>query len=116
MILTEENGRTQRKTCPSALSTTNPTLTDLGVNPDRLRGEKPATNHLSYGTTRIIHNLKTMQSGKYLTLKKEFILYIQNIGGESSGKCPLGRPRRRLEDNTEMGSLGGILTEDGRRM
>jgi hypothetical protein len=42
--------RTLRKTCPSAtLSTTNPTWTDLGANPG-LRGEKMATDRLSYGT------------------------------------------------------------------
>jgi hypothetical protein len=38
------------KTCPSAtLSTTNPTWTDPGSNPG-LRGERLATNRLSYGT------------------------------------------------------------------
>jgi hypothetical protein len=48
-ILTGENRRTRRKTCLSAtLSTTNPTSTDLGANPD-LRGERPATNDLSHG-------------------------------------------------------------------
>jgi hypothetical protein len=37
------------KTCPSAaLSTTNPTWLDPGLNPGR-RGGKPATNRLSYG-------------------------------------------------------------------
>jgi hypothetical protein len=50
MILTGENRRTRRKTCPSAtLSTTNPTWTDLGANPG-LRGEGPVTNDLSHGT------------------------------------------------------------------
>jgi hypothetical protein len=35
---------------PSAtLSTTNPTWKDPGANPG-LRGERPATNHLSHGT------------------------------------------------------------------
>jgi hypothetical protein len=49
-ILTGENIRTLRKTCPSAtLSTTNPTWIDLGANPG-LRGERPATNDLSHGT------------------------------------------------------------------
>jgi hypothetical protein len=43
------------KTCPSAtLSTTNPTWPDLGSNPGR-SGEKPATNHLSYGTAHLFH-------------------------------------------------------------
>jgi hypothetical protein len=38
------------KTCPSAtLSTINPTWTDPESNPG-LRGERPATNRLSYGT------------------------------------------------------------------
>jgi hypothetical protein len=37
------------KTCPDAtLSTTNPTLSDRGLNPGR-RGGKPATNRFSYG-------------------------------------------------------------------
>jgi hypothetical protein len=47
-----ENRRTRRKTCPSAtLSTTNPTWTDLGVNPG-LCGERPATNCLSHVTAK----------------------------------------------------------------
>jgi hypothetical protein len=42
------------KTCPRAiLSTANPTWPYLGSNPD-LRGGKPATNHLSYGTAKPI--------------------------------------------------------------
>jgi hypothetical protein len=49
MILTGENRRTRRKTCPSAtLSTTNPTWYDQGVNPG-LRDERPVTNCLSHG-------------------------------------------------------------------
>jgi hypothetical protein len=48
-----ENRRTRRQTCPSAtLSATNPTWIDLGANPG-LRGEKPATNDLSHGTTTV---------------------------------------------------------------
>jgi hypothetical protein len=48
MILTGENGRTWRETCPSAsLSTTNPTWTDMSANPGRHR-EMPVTNHLSH--------------------------------------------------------------------
>jgi hypothetical protein len=47
--LTGENRRTRRKTCPSAtLSSTNPTWIDPGTNPG-LRGERSATNNLSYG-------------------------------------------------------------------
>jgi hypothetical protein len=43
MILTGENRRTRRKTCPSVtLSITNPTRTDPGPKPG-LRGEGPAT-------------------------------------------------------------------------
>jgi hypothetical protein len=49
MILTGENRKTRRKTCPSApFSNTNPTLIDPGANPG-LRGERPATNRLSHG-------------------------------------------------------------------
>jgi hypothetical protein len=50
MKLTGENRSTRGKTCPSAtLSTTNPTWTDPGMK-SGLRGERPATNRLSYGT------------------------------------------------------------------
>jgi hypothetical protein len=50
MILTGENRRTRRKTCPSAtLSTTNPTWIDPGTN-SGLRCERTATNDLSHGT------------------------------------------------------------------
>jgi hypothetical protein len=49
ILMTGENQRTWRKTCPSStLSTTNPTWIDLGVNPG-LHIERPATNHLSHG-------------------------------------------------------------------
>jgi hypothetical protein len=49
-ILTGENRKTRRKTCPSAtLSTTNLTWIDQCANPG-LRGERPATNDLSHGT------------------------------------------------------------------
>jgi hypothetical protein len=50
MKLTGENRSTGGKTCPIAtLSTTNPTWTDPGSNPD-LRNERTATNRLSHGT------------------------------------------------------------------
>jgi hypothetical protein len=49
MILTQENWRTRRETCPSAnLSTINPTSADMGAHLG-LRSKKPATNRLSYG-------------------------------------------------------------------
>jgi hypothetical protein len=51
MILTGEDRRTQRKTCPSAtLSSTNLTWTDRGAKPG-LHSERPATNHLSHGSS-----------------------------------------------------------------
>jgi hypothetical protein len=54
MKLTGENRSTPGQTCPSAtLSTTNPTWTDPGSNPD-LRGERPATNRLSHGTAMLL--------------------------------------------------------------
>jgi hypothetical protein len=53
IILTGENRRTRRKTCPTdTLSTTNPTWTDPGANCG-LRGGRPATNHLSHGTAHV---------------------------------------------------------------
>jgi hypothetical protein len=51
-ILTGENRRTRRKTCPTAtLFTTNHTWVDPGANPG-LRGERPAINDLSHGTAK----------------------------------------------------------------
>jgi hypothetical protein len=45
-----ENRRTRKKTCTSdTLPTINPTLIEPGANPG-LRGERPATNHLSHVT------------------------------------------------------------------
>jgi hypothetical protein len=56
-ILTGENRKTRRKTCPSAtFSTTNPTWIDPGANPG-LRGERPATNDLRHGTALITYLL-----------------------------------------------------------
>jgi hypothetical protein len=52
MILTGKTEGLGEKICPTAsLSTTNPTWTDLDANKG-LRGEKPATNRLSYGTAQ----------------------------------------------------------------
>jgi hypothetical protein len=56
------------KTYPSAtLSTTNPTWTDPGSNPDR-RGGKPATNPLSYGATFPVY--ATSNISAYLAKRK----------------------------------------------
>jgi hypothetical protein len=53
-ILTGENRRTQRKTCPSAtLSTTNLTWIDPGANPG-LHSERLATNDLSHGMAKTV--------------------------------------------------------------
>jgi hypothetical protein len=81
-ILTGETRRTRRKTCPSAtLSTTNPTWIDSGANPG-LRGERPTTNDLSFGTPRYA--------------------YYKIIIGEPEGKAPLGKHRSGWEDNIRM--------------
>ena len=49
MILSEETGGTERKTCSSAnLSTTNPAWTCLAVKPG-LCCNRPATNRLYHG-------------------------------------------------------------------
>jgi hypothetical protein len=79
MILTGENRRNRRKTCPSAtLSTTNLTWTDLGANLG-LRGE--ATNRLSpstpihvlsfYSLDQISEVMASIMSGMY-----EYLLTI----------------------------------------
>jgi hypothetical protein len=50
MILTEENRRTRKRTCPSvALSTINPTWTDQGANMG-VSVERQATSRLRHGT------------------------------------------------------------------
>jgi hypothetical protein len=52
MKLTGENRSTRGKICPSdTLSTTNPTWTDPGSNPD-LRSGRPAANRLSHDTAQ----------------------------------------------------------------
>jgi hypothetical protein len=57
MVLTGENRRTRRKTCPSTtLSTTNLTLTGSGAKPG-LRCARPANNRVSHGTTIIFRCL-----------------------------------------------------------
>jgi hypothetical protein len=53
MILTGEIQRTRRKNCPNATSsTTDPKWTVLGAY-QGFRGEKPASNRLSYDTAAI---------------------------------------------------------------
>jgi hypothetical protein len=46
--MTGENWRTQRRTCPSVILSTNPTCTDPGTSLG-LCSERPVTNHLSNG-------------------------------------------------------------------
>jgi hypothetical protein len=54
----ERKPKDSEKSCLSAtLSTTNPIWTDLSMKPG-LRGEKPATNRLSYGTaTSLVYKM-----------------------------------------------------------
>ena len=67
MKLTGENRNTRGKSCPSAnFSTTNPTRTDRESNPG-LRGDRPATNRLSHGTT-----LQTL-------LAQKFVCFVDNL-------------------------------------
>jgi hypothetical protein len=62
------------KICSSAtLSTTNPTLPDLGLNPD-CSGGKPATNRLSYGTTRFCRLGRIHFDNKVIHTTKAFPL------------------------------------------
>jgi hypothetical protein len=95
MILTGENWRTRRKTCPSAtLSTTNPTWIDPGANSGP-RGERPATNDLSYGTAH------------YLNVNfKPFFFLIQTSTSTCRSQCvpptrKVGDPWLRLKHCTE---------------
>lgn len=49
MILTGMYTSTNKETCPTALSTTDPTWAALGLNLG-LRGERPRTDRLSHAT------------------------------------------------------------------
>jgi hypothetical protein len=71
MLLTGENRRIRRKTNPDDTpSTTNPTLNILAQNPD-LRGDRPATNRLSYAGPNAQHinnipsEISSYHSGEY---------------------------------------------------
>lgn len=53
MILTGENIGIRTEACPNTgLSTTNPTETGMGLNPN-LSGQRPAAIHLSRGATDV---------------------------------------------------------------
>jgi hypothetical protein len=53
MLLMQENENTLRRVCPHAtFTTTNPTWTGLGLNPD-IHSGRLVTNHLSHGTAQI---------------------------------------------------------------
>jgi len=72
MILTGENRKTRRETCPSAtLSTTNPTWTDPGANPG-LSGERPATNRLSHGMAKLFisHTLIRNNETRHINIQQ----------------------------------------------
>jgi hypothetical protein len=74
MKVTWENRSTRGKTCPSAiLSTTNPTWTDPGSNPD-LRGGMPAANSLNHGTALYKNYTKNNIVCKYFFA----ILYLRD--------------------------------------
>jgi hypothetical protein len=72
MILTGENGRTQRRNCPSVtLSITNPTQTNPGRNLG-LRGERPAPNRLSHGTALKTITMMLMKGNLQFLQKHSF--------------------------------------------
>jgi hypothetical protein len=58
MILTGENRRTRKKTCPSAtLSTTNPIWTDPDANPDRRGGHGTAWKLVRLQKQTLMNNM-----------------------------------------------------------
>jgi hypothetical protein len=74
-ILTGENRRTRRKTCPSAtLSATKLTWIDPATNTG-LRGERPATNYLSHGTA-ILHILQLSDKRKFSSTYFYMFIYV----------------------------------------
>jgi hypothetical protein len=107
-IFTGENRRTRRKTCPrAALSITNPTWIDPGANPGH-RGEMPATNDLSHGTSLEVtyvsseteirdlrhfdHRDRVTKRGKETVSGLRVVSYDRGyVGGESSAAMPSSR-------------------------
>jgi hypothetical protein len=79
MILTGENLRTQEKNLSSAtLSNRNLTWTDPVGNPG-LRGERPATNRLSYGKDQGMNIIITVAATDNMLHFKELIYSINTI-------------------------------------
>jgi hypothetical protein len=82
MILTEENRRTWRKTCPSAtLSTTNSTWIDPSANPG-LSGERKATNPLSHSTAShclVVHGFTLARKNQRIKYTIHLIKYILTV-------------------------------------
>jgi hypothetical protein len=72
MILTGDNRRILRKTCPSAtLSTTNPTWIVPGANPG-LRDERHATDDLSHDTaTKNVTHMKGRRQTRHKCVLKQ---------------------------------------------
>jgi hypothetical protein len=67
------------KTCLSdTLSTTNPTLSDLGSNPG-LRGTKPATNLLRYGTAYVPPKRRLTSNGLHVVISLQTVLFFTYI-------------------------------------
>jgi hypothetical protein len=101
MLLTGENWRTWRETCPSAtLFTTNLTRTDPDANPV-LCNERPVTNRVSHGTailapwiSRVVtapykrecawseYNTRVQQDGRENT--------VNSVGNRKRGNCKFG--------------------------
>jgi hypothetical protein len=78
-ILTGDNRRTRRKTCPSAtLSTTNPTWIDPGANPG-LHGEKPATNDPSHDTAQSTDSYIPGECIKRAAISCKYTFYIYRV-------------------------------------
>jgi hypothetical protein len=75
MIPTGGNRNTWRKTCPSTtFSTINLGGTDPGSNLG-LRGEKPATNPLSHGTTFPFFVIKVLFYPDFPQFTKEYFFF-----------------------------------------
>jgi hypothetical protein len=89
-ILTRENRRTRRETCPSAtLSTTNPTWLDPGENLG-LRGERPATNHLSHSTAYITAIVRTSLSWEHIRMILKYSVWLRAGRPGDRGSIPSG--------------------------
>jgi hypothetical protein len=108
MKMIGDNRSTRGETCPSAtLCTTNPTWTDLESNPG-LRGERPATNHLSPHTSyRLSQLARFIHEDKANYVKCNYVISTQ-VSPATGQLC--GTPTSHAEGTFRFKSWPRIFT------